>query len=709
MSGGKKSSVVGHRYFFGIHMGIGRGPVDALHEVKVGDRTAWVGNVSANTTLNLDSPNLFGGEDKEGGIQGPLELMFGEPTQTPSPGLAAMLGTPLSGFRRMFTVFFNGLVSMNNPYPKPWAFRFSRILKGWDGEVFQPSLAAVPMQELTTSFTTPILDLPLTAPGVANGGAGTIDAPWLFPSILYDSDGMTLSNMNEEMDQPVVALGTNWSYGPGLTGFNQVEHQIELTSHNINLNLPTHNFRVAMGVIEYTLLPGGSGGQADNYVVEYTIQDDIPQFRLLVTRPFGPMHVIPLGNPASIKFRVVHDNAGRESRYFINGGLVLVRAYPEFGGVTSGLNFQTIGVGAPFYNIDTSPWFAIAKFRNWRLIGYKFDQLAAMNPAHIIFECLTNREWGRGLPRSKIDSTSFTQAAQQLFDEGFGLCMKWTRKESISAFIQVVLNHIAGSLYQSRQTGLMTLKLIRGDYDINSMPVYTTENGLLEVKPSGVGSASSSVNAITVKWHDPINDEDRTVSVKNTAAIVRNGGAVNSTTNDYTGIPNAGLALRVAQRDLRAASTNLRRFTVVADRTLDHLHPGEVFVLRDDSRGVPTMAVRIGRANYGTLVSGKVTFEVVQDVFTLPSASFVAEVPNTHTPPDTTPCVDEQTAFEAPYFLLAGRMSPADFAYVKEDGGYFVAVASKGKPINVGVQMAVRQSAPTPEDNPADDSFVCGI
>ena len=35
----------------------------------------------------------------------------------------------------------------------------------------------------------------------------------------------------------------------------------------------------------------------------------------------------------------------------------------------------------------------------------------AMNPAHIIYECLTNRVWGRGLARTMLDEASFLVAA----------------------------------------------------------------------------------------------------------------------------------------------------------------------------------------------------------------------------------------------------------------------------------------------------------
>lgn len=137
------SQIVGYKYSFGIHMGIGRGPVDELCQIKVGDRTAWAGSVKENTTVSIDKPNLFGGDAKEGGIVGTLDVMMGGPTQVAPNSLKAMLGNSLPGFRRVFTAFYNGVVSTNNPYPKSWKFRQRRALQGWDGPVFLPDYAVI--------------------------------------------------------------------------------------------------------------------------------------------------------------------------------------------------------------------------------------------------------------------------------------------------------------------------------------------------------------------------------------------------------------------------------------------------------------------------------------------------------------------------------------------------------------------------------------
>lgn len=158
MSSGGSGVVIGYKYAFGIHMGLSRGPVDELVEVQVGGKTAWRGSITTNGNTTIDQPDLFGGERGEGGVIGTLTTMFGGPTQTAPSELATVLKTPAPGFRRRMTVFFDGIISMMNPYPKPWKFRIRRALQGWDGDPWYPETAIIslvrPVSDAETTGST---------------------------------------------------------------------------------------------------------------------------------------------------------------------------------------------------------------------------------------------------------------------------------------------------------------------------------------------------------------------------------------------------------------------------------------------------------------------------------------------------------------------------------------------------------------------------
>lgn len=83
------SQVVGYWYSFSILAGLCRGPVNEVIEVKAGDRTIWSGTADENEVVTINAPNVFGGEEKEGGVSGPLMIMMGATNQEPEDGRAS--------------------------------------------------------------------------------------------------------------------------------------------------------------------------------------------------------------------------------------------------------------------------------------------------------------------------------------------------------------------------------------------------------------------------------------------------------------------------------------------------------------------------------------------------------------------------------------------------------------------------------------------
>lgn len=127
-----KKVTVGYWYGASLHMALAHGPADALTEVIVGDRSAWTGNLTANGTITISMRDLFGGEEREGGVDGTLDVMFGSASQAPSSYLQSKFGaSDTPAFRGVTTVLWRGLLSAMNPYIKPWRFRLRRIPAGW--------------------------------------------------------------------------------------------------------------------------------------------------------------------------------------------------------------------------------------------------------------------------------------------------------------------------------------------------------------------------------------------------------------------------------------------------------------------------------------------------------------------------------------------------------------------------------------------------
>lgn len=483
---GSKKVTVGYRYSWDVQAGLGRGPVNEIVSIMADKKTVFAGTpgqISSSTSVYIDKPGLFGGDDTggEGGIQGQLDIMMGEPDQVPPASLLKLLTGLVPGFRGVVTTFFSGLVSCYSASPKPWLYRVRRTTKGWDGDVWYPEKATIMLES-------------------------------------------TEGQLDDESD----------------------------------------------------LLP-----------------DQIA-------------------------------------------------------------NLQTIH---------------------------------AMNPAHILVECATNRDWGRQLTLADdLNLDSYRAAADTLYEEGFGLCFRYNRQNGLDTFVQQVLDHVGAVQYADLETGKLTLKLLRGDYSVDDLPVFTYDNGIIAVQDDDSASITSNPNEIVVTWHDPVTNADGEVRAQNLGAIQNTG--LNSSSVEYKAIPTHSLAARVAQRDLETAQSELTRLVIQFDRRGGILRPGDVFRVQLPDRNIDNMVLRVGKIEESD--TGVLTLTVVQDVFGLPSTSYSSgQQDSGWTPLDKSARpVTIKRLIELPYAVLAGTVSEAELNYLKPESGYpgVMAIAPTSLSINYLLQ-----------------------
>lgn len=133
--GGKSSPTVGYWYHPAFQMGLSYGPIDSFLEFRGGDVTAWSGTLTASGTITIDQPNLWGGPKNMGGIQGDVDICFGEPTQLPNAYMVSTFGDQVPAYRGFSTVVFKGgRYGAMNPYAQKASYKICKIIKGWDGD-----------------------------------------------------------------------------------------------------------------------------------------------------------------------------------------------------------------------------------------------------------------------------------------------------------------------------------------------------------------------------------------------------------------------------------------------------------------------------------------------------------------------------------------------------------------------------------------------
>lgn len=189
MGGGrKKTQTVGHRYYLGMHMAFCHGPVDNVLEVQVGDKVVWptgadtqlepvtyqdqlqsltveaqaalngrppgssvspqtvvTGQVTASSKIYINVPTIFGGDDKEGGVQGYVDFSFGKHNEAVNDYLVTHLGAGVPAFRGILCAIARRVyVAAMNPYIKPWAIYARRVIAQWDGSAqWNPTYAEI--------------------------------------------------------------------------------------------------------------------------------------------------------------------------------------------------------------------------------------------------------------------------------------------------------------------------------------------------------------------------------------------------------------------------------------------------------------------------------------------------------------------------------------------------------------------------------------
>lgn len=614
--GSSKKVTVGYRYYMGLHFGICHGPVDALHQVNVGERVAWSGAIASSGAVVIDQAELFGGDKREGGIAGQLDVLMGEPAQAANDYLTSQLGAGIPAFRGILSaVWRGGQVAANNPYVKPWAFRVKRILQGWTtGSAWYPEKA-----EINAS---PIIG------------------------------GQTYAEY----------FATEHSFNPALA----------------------------------TLDPDTSGstvlisGMAETDVLQLTIPAGAANAwsRWLGYDPADGTglgyHYDPSSSDPLWWCKIsVKDAAGNITRFFDTSAMTASAA--------NAANLAVVGnlTGSTSYQI----WIEDDVLYNRGSLAVTVKKLAVtdcakgdMNPAHILYQCLTDTAWGMGYPSASIDTTSFTAAADALYAEGFGLSLLWNRQETVENFVALVLDHIGAILYVTPATGKFALKLIRADYDRGSLPQYGPEN-LIAADDYQRQAWAETINEITVVYTAPCTGKETPVTVQDAANILTQGGVV-AQTRQYPGITQASLAQRVALRDLQATSTPLARIKLTATRAAWDVFPGSLLRLTWPEYDIADVVYRVINVNLGTLTDGRIIIDAVEDVFGLPDNTYLATQASEWEDPSNAPAAAPyRKLLEVPYWDLARNLSAADLDYVDALSGYLetLAVRPSNDATNYGI------------------------
>jgi hypothetical protein len=673
-----EDGVTYRRYFLGLHFGLCHGPVDSFYRVTVGSKQVWSGSQTSSGPVTLSQANLFGGTESEGGIAGTLSVMMGEDTQTANAYLTETQGTPQPAYRGILSlVYEGGLVSANTVYLKPWEFGVRRVLKGWaDDSCWYPETGEI-IRSVSYEYPYDAYAGTLSLDNRWRLGTAlhTVDSP---TEANVGTSGISLTAVNATTELSLagrVVMGTNSVGAVRVGGGYFTASGVEIdpgdaftvgawvdldgsdtggwffrSNEDANYpNLPGLTLGIfSDGYIRVRLGIDSSGTTGDNYVtyryptsasgvtfIAVTVSDCETTSR---TQEF-----ILYVDGIEVGRKVAYSTAGPEDAAHIQADLsdpAAVSGDLEWEvGFTKLLDWPTIGAGGISFGAGYGQDFVgrlddvfvtgsvlssatIALLNTYgRTDGDTFS-LIDMNPAHIIYQTITEPAFGMGYDASVINDTSFRAAADTFWDEGMGLSLQWVQQSSVEEFQQIILDH-CGAILRMNWDGELELKPIRGDYTPASLTVYDEEQ-IVAVESWERAGYGELVGEVTVVYNDQTENTQQSVTVQNLATIQSQSGVVAETTQ-YPGFSFYDLAARVAMRDLEARSTPLARGRIQLDRSAWGVLPGDVLKISWSKLGLTEIICRVLAADYGTLTEGVITLDVAEDVFGLPDSTYSSE------------------------------------------------------------------------------------
>lgn len=641
MGGSSKKQTVGYKYYLGMHMILCHGPVDFLRKIYVDTKTAFNG-VLESGQISINQPNLFGGEKREGGVVGAVDFEPGDPTQTRNDYLQARLGSSIPAFRGVVGVVLRQVYLGVNPYLKRWAFRVQRVHVRQDGIAqWYDSKSEI-------------------------GSAA-------FENIENFSQGLAPYNLDSGSLSDFSIVST--PYGLGMKETSNVGGSS--ITRSITSGQPLQvKFKFIINSVGdddagriYLL---NQNGDPILQLVTVRQANIDPLRRPQINPPYGgtgvPVASSQLTTGVWYDFVMTFD--------WGSGGSVFAEIYlgaSLVGSATVGLTGSDT-VSQLRFQIDTqNSGTGSSTFADIQVLFASGD----MNPAHIIRECLTDPDWGMGYQDSDIDDVSFTAAADALYDEVMGISLLWDRQNTIEAFVQEIIKHIDGALYVDRTTGKFVLKLIRYDYDENSL-LELNETNIATIENLKRATFGELINSVSVNYWDSKTGETASLTAQDTALAQMQNGVIN-TTVQYPGFTNSIIAARVAERDLKALSSPLWSCSIYADKTADSLDIGDVFKLSWSDYGLDSVIMRVTGMSFGNGKSNRVKLLCTQDVFALPTQAAISAPPadDGWTPIDNTALpVPLRLIQEAPYYELVqllGQTAIDDDLTNNPDLGYLMA------------------------------------
>lgn len=240
------------------------------------------------------------------------------------------------------------------------------------------------------------------------------------------------------------------------------------------------------------------------------------------------------------------------------------------------------------------------------------------NPVEVLYDILTS-DWGKAAYNSAlVDLPSWQACSDVLSTEGHGYSNVLYTTQDAKQAVANICAQINAVLFEDPATGKLVLKLIRADYVVSALPLFTENGGgVMLYEDYDIGNWRETYNVVNLDFTNRAAGYLKdTVVAQNLANAAGQSNRKRPTTISYPGINTAALAAVVASRELGVVSQPLAKARITLDRRAYQLRIGDPFRATLSAYSITDGLVwRAVDIDYGQTTDNKIVVDVIQDAF----------------------------------------------------------------------------------------------
>ncbi len=579
---------------------------DAMFEVYLAEGSA------PNHTIAISNLNLFGGDRKEGGIRGSVDILFGASDQGQNPYLLSRLDHDLPAFRGSTGFVLNQVYIGTSPYPKSWSFFWRRVLTQVSGV-----------------------------------------AQWNITKAVIDPGGESGDDLNPAHIIRECLIDVDWGMGFAESDIDSTSFELAadiLFDEDFGLSLlwdqvgPIEDFvGSVLNTIAGFLYQDLSTGK---WVLSLTRDPDLPFIDESTAYP----DLIASGNPVLISFQAgIDPEEQRRGQTFTpdktfatqrvslklgSDDAVAVRI--EIQGTTAGLPNGNVLASGSVAGEDMLPVDDLLTDNlGWITATLDREIILVDGTQYVIIFYITTQGVATSI---NYESSIYTTESGPPYGYTGG-----TRVDS---------NNFGGS-WSIPSSGRIDLFF----RVLSTVAETFNENHIMAIEDFARPAYGEVPNQVIVNWWDKVANKSRPAAAQDIALIEKQSNNIIELNLNHYGVCNASLANKVAERELKLASSMLAAMRLKCTRQMSHLKPNDVFSLSWAELGIVQMIVRVIDVDYGSLQKNEVYMTCLEDAFSTAETVFAAPPESEWTDPINDALdISNIDIIEIPYWIFINEI-----------------------------------------------------